>query len=225
LEKLMAIRRFVPSASVSACRVRPKRCFQRLQAKHVKPACLAGQKIPHGRRHAAFKPSLMVFLAARPVRNANMKRAQAVQRLGREIAESGMNIASMAQQSYVGATQQSAAMSAVSPDSFGLDSSDDASDAAPASSTSSSGTATNATLSSQTLQALMDLLQGDPADSSSAAQQPKHHHHHGGGQPPTAASTASTDTSSTASANMAAADSGAEADDSESATLATALGA
>ena len=165
----------------------------------------------------------MVFLAAGQASAINMKRAQAVQRqaqeYGRAIAESGMNIGSMAQQSYVGSAQQSAALTAVSPDAFGLNSSGAASDAAPASSAAPSGTAGNATLSSQTLQALMDLLQGDPADSTSAAK-PKHHHHHGA--PPTVASTApSTSTASmdAASASMAG------ADDSESATLATALGA
>jgi hypothetical protein len=173
----------------------------------------------------------MVFLAAGQASAVNMKRAQAVQRqdseYGQAIAESGMNIGSMAQQSYVGSAQQSAALTAVSPDAFGLDSSSDASNAAPASPAAASGTASNATLSSQTLQALMDLLQGDPADSTSAAK-PKHHHHHGGGQPPTAASTAaSTSTASTnaGSASTTGADPSAEADDSESATLATALGA
>ena len=109
-----------------------------------------------------------------------------------------MNIGSMAQQSYVGTAQQSAALTAVSPDAFGLNSSGAASDAAPASSAAPSGTAGNATLSSQTLQALMDLLQGDPPDSTSAAK-PKHHHHHGA--PPTAASTAPS--TSTASGRLA----------------------
>jgi len=130
-----------------------------------------------------------------------------------------MNIASAAQQSFVGATQQSTTLAAVSPQSFGLASSDTAPGAAPAKSASTSGGAANATLSSQTLQALMDLLQGDPADSASATK--KHHPHHAMGQPP-----ASNPSSSMASASPAAADPGAQGDDSsESATLATALGA
>ena len=129
-----------------------------------------------------------------------------------------MNIASAAQQSFVGATQQSATLAAVSPQSFGLASCDTAPGAAPAKSACASGGTANATLSSQTLQALMDLLQGDPADTASTTR--KHHPHHAMGQPP-----ASNTSSSMASASPAA-DPGAQGDDSsESATLATALGA
>jgi hypothetical protein len=126
-----------------------------------------------------------------------------------------MNIASMAQQSFVGATQQSATLAAVSPQSFKVASSNAAPKASSASSASASGSASKATLSSQTLQALMDLLQGDPASSAT-----KHPAHHGIGQPPITASNTSSNTAS------AAADSGTQGDDSsESATLATALGA
>ena len=139
-----------------------------------------------------------------------------------------MNIASVAQQSYVGTTQQASALAAVSPDSFGVNSTNASAEASAPS--GSNGVAAGATLSSQTLQALMDMLQGEPADSSasgtSAAQPRHHHHHHGGGQNATTAATTPAGTSGAAAAT-AGTDASAEegGDSNETATLATALGA
>jgi hypothetical protein len=156
------------------------------------------------------------FLARRHVSADNMTQAQAVHRAPRLLLESGMNIGSVAQQSYVGATQQASAMAPVSPDSFSVDSTRGSSKS-PA--TSGSTSASSASLSSQTLQALMDLLQSDPADSSSSsAAQAKRHHHHGGPQPATASN-------SPASPDPGAEADGAEArDNGDAASLATALG-
>jgi hypothetical protein len=130
-----------------------------------------------------------------------------------------MNIGSVAQQSYVGATHQASSIASISSDSFGVDSGDEPSKSPAASGSTSSSSASSATLSSQTLQALMDLLQSDPADcSSSSAAQAKRHHHHGGPQP------------TTASNGPASPDPGGEADGAEAsdngdaASLATALG-
>jgi hypothetical protein len=137
-----------------------------------------------------------------------------------------MNIASVAQQSYVGTTQQASALAAVSPDSFGVNSTNASAEASAPS--GSNGVAASATLSSQTLQALMDLLQGDPAESSASgtsAAQPRHHHHHHGA-PATTAATTPAGTSGAAAAT-AGTDASAEegGDSNETATLATALGA